>query len=267
MKRIGVMFAVAVLVAGVILGVGSVSSLFIASAQPTPLAEAGASMTRPVLVELFTSEGCSSCPPADALLAQIAQQQPNAIVLSEHVTYWNHLGWRDPFSSDESTDRQSAYVASMGLNSSYTPQMVVDGRYEFVGSDGHAAVQALRRAATAEQVPVAISNLTLSADHHVHFDVEAGEAETAATLFAVLAQDEGSEHVENGENGGKTLRHVQIARRFQKIASVRRGSPFHGSQSMDLPEPVAGSGWHLVVFLQKGPGGAILGAASQSVPL
>jgi hypothetical protein len=267
MKRIGAMFAVTVLIAGVILGVGSVSSRLIVSAQPVSLHGPEASSSGPVFVELFTSEGCSSCPPADALLAQIAQQQPNAIVLSEHVTYWNHLGWRDPFSSQESTDRQSAYVASMGLESSYTPQMVVNGQYEFVGNDGHAAAQALRRAATAEQVPVTISNLTLSADHHVHFDVEAGEAKTEASLFAVLAQDEGSEHVANGENGGKTLRHVQIARRFQRIASVRKGSPFHGSQSMDLPEAIAGSGWHLVVFLQQEPGRPILGATSQPIHL
>src|SRR5882757_3736896 len=265
MKRIGVMLAIAVLTAIGIFTVGPVSSRFIALAQPAPTYAENAGSSGPVLVELFTSEGCSSCPPADALLAQIAQQQPNTIVLSEHVTYWNHLGWRDPFSSRESTDRQSAYVASMGLNSSYTPQMIVNGQYEFVGNDGSAATQALRRAATVERVPIRISNLALSADRHVHFDVDVGEAKTVASLFAVLAQDEGSEHVANGENGGKTLRHVQIARRFQQIASVRKGSPFHGNQSMDLPEPIAGSGWHLVVFLQQGPGRPILGAASQPI--
>jgi hypothetical protein len=265
MKRIGVMFAIAVLIATGIFTVGPVSSRFTALAQPASTYLENAGSAASVLVELFTSEGCSSCPPADALLAQIAQQQPNVIVLSEHVTYWNHLGWRDPFSSQESTDRQAAYVALMGLNSSYTPQMVVNGRYEFVGSDGSAAMQALKRAATTEQVPIRIANVTLSADRHVHFDVEVGEVKMETALFAVLAQDEGSEHVANGENGGKTLRHVQIARRFQQVASIRKGSSFHGSQSMDLPEPVAGSGWHLVVFLQQGPGRPIIGAAVQPI--
>ncbi len=219
----------------------------------------------PVFVELFTSEGCSSCPPADALLGQIAQQQPDAIVLSEHVTYWNHDGWRDPFSSEESTARQAAYVSKMGLGSSYTPQMVVNGQYEFVGSDGRAAAQAIKQAALGDRVAVHLSDVVRSADHRVHFNVEVAAVKTDAVLVAVMAQDEGVQHVSNGENGGRTLRHVRIARSLQQVAKIAKGSGYHGSPSINLPEPIAGSGWHLVVFLQQGSGGPIVGAASQAI--
>jgi hypothetical protein len=240
----------------------SVCVLSTLCAEPASATPPGSS---PVLVELFTSEGCSSCPPADDLLAEIEKKVPNAIVLSEHVTYWNNGGWQDPFSSEDSTIRQADYVDRMGLSSSYTPQMVVGGRYEFVGSDARAAAQAILRASNEVRVPVGITDPMVSAGGRVTFAVETGTVQSSSQLFVVVAQDEGTKHVSNGENGGHTLRHVQIARSFLQAAKLKSGASYSGRLTVELPEAIAGSGWHLVVFLEQGRGGPILGAASVGV--
>jgi hypothetical protein len=224
-----------------------------------------ADMNHPVFVELFTSEGCSSCPPADDLLAQIEQKIPNVVVLSEHVTYWNNGGWHDPFSSTESTSRQADYVDHLGLSSSYTPQMVVNGTHEFVGSDARAAAQAIAQASQQAGVPVRISGLMVDASRDVSLQVDTGAVRSASQLFAVAAQDEGTKHVSNGENGGHTLRHVMIARTFVDGGKIRSGGSYSGRLTVKLPDAISGSGWHLVVFLQQGRGGPILGAASAAV--
>ena len=125
---------------------------------------ANANSLTPVVVELFTSEGCSSCPPADLLLQKLDKQPiPDAqlIVLSEHVDYWNHIGWTDPFSSAAYSERQNTYGNRLRLESVYTPQMVVDGSDEFVGNDSHEATKAFEKAAARTKIPVRISGATL----------------------------------------------------------------------------------------------------------
>ena len=116
----------------------------------------------PVLLELFTSEGCSSCPPADRLLEILDQKQPvvgaDLIVLSEHVDYWDRLGWKDPFSTSQYTARQQEYTNKFKLDGVYTPQLVVDGRFGLVGSDGRGASSAIQRALRERKIPMAISN-------------------------------------------------------------------------------------------------------------
>ena len=123
--------------------------------------QAASSSTTPVIVELFTSEGCSSCPPADTLLSRYVKNSPvpgvEIIALGEHVDYWNHNGWADPFSSVQFSQRQSDYSHAFRLDSVYTPQIIVDGRAQLVGSDGDAAEAAIRRAARLPHAAVSVA--------------------------------------------------------------------------------------------------------------
>src|SRR5271165_4987127 len=198
MGRIGI------LVASSLAGILSLSVISRTGSGREYKAVEAAGAKAPVLVELFTSESCSSCPPADRLLARIRDSEPSVIVLSEHVTYWDGLGWKDPYSSLESTERQRDYVERMGLNSSYTPQMVVNGQFEFIGSDASSAAKAIQEASAHFTVPVSITGPKSTGDS-VSFEIETGAVTKNAQLIVVLAQDEGIEQVAHGENGGSTL--------------------------------------------------------------
>jgi hypothetical protein len=213
------------------------------------LVASGASQPRaPVLVELFTSEGCSSCPPADRLLEYL---DPQAIVLSEHVDYWNHDGWKDPFSLPVFTRRQEAYSRRFDLESAYTPEMVVDGETEFNGADGRRALAAISAADRRSKAEVRISRIGAG------LLVEVGTPPASADILLILAQDSGTSEVSAGENNGRRLHHVAIVRSIRKIGSVKRGAGF--SREIGLP-PDAGSG-RIVVFLQESDQGRVVGAA------
>lgn len=162
----------------------------------------------PVLVELFTSEGCSSCPPADHLLERL---DPQAIVLSEHVNYWNHQGWKDPFSASIFTQRQEAYDRWFGLESVYTPEMVVDGETEFNGADGRRALAEISQADRRPKAQVRISRTGAS------LRMEVGKPPASAAIFLILAQDSEMSDVTGGENEGHRLHHVAIVRNIRKI--------------------------------------------------
>ncbi len=156
-----------------------------------------------VIVELFTSEGCSSCPPADALLRQINLKQTNAgqlmVGISEHVTYWNDLGWKDPFSSAEFTDRQNVYASRLSPEGPYTPQMVVNGREQFVGGDADALQKALRDEAQRTHLDVTILSSRLSSSGlDVKFSV-AGETARPLDIIAVVTDDADRSNVLRGE--------------------------------------------------------------------
>lgn len=218
----------------------------------------------PVLVELFTSEGCSDCPPADALLAELDAKQPvvgaEAIVLSEHVTYWNHLGWRDPFSLDVATQRQENYVRQLGLDSAYTPQAVVDGVIQFVGSDGRAMLAAVTKAAAKPKMSLAIENARW--DHGVVRFAVRGEKVSGMNIVAVVAANATHSEVARGENAGRTLHHTAVVRVLKEMdGGVADGRPL----SIGLSGPVSGADgeMRLVVFATESRDGRVIAAAEQ----
>jgi hypothetical protein len=226
-------------------------AIFALSSKPAAVSAAGDGNTRqPVLVELFTSEGCSSCPPADAVLAKLDATQPvagaEAIVLSEHVTYWDRLGWRDPFSLEAMTQRQQQYASHFGTDEVYTPQVVVDGTAQLVGSDERGVRQAVAKAATVAKEELSIGDAQWDAGGSIHFTVQGksnGEAKT--TLVAALAEDTAQSQVSRGENAGRNLRHVAIVRVMQEM-----GGGAEDGRTLTLAAPSASHGGpiRLVVF-------------------
>lgn len=222
----------------------------------------------PVLVELFTSEGCSDCPPADALLMELDSKQfvpgVEAIVLSEHVTYWNHLGWRDPFSLDAMTQRQEEYVRRFSLDSAYTPQAVVDGSSQFVGSDGRAMLAAVSKAAAKPKMNLFIENARL--DHgSVRFALR-GDTIKGSKLIAVLAASATHSEVARGENAGRTLHHTAVVRVLKEMDGREAdGRPLTLDSSKSQQLASTDGEMRLVVFAIDSRSGHVIGAAQQSV--
>ncbi len=223
-----------------------------------PSAPADAPPPTPVLVELFTSEGCSSCPPADSLLRELEARQPvpgvEVIPLGFHVDYWDDLGWKDRFSSRDYTRRQQEYRVRFGLDSVYTPQMVVDGRVQFVGNDSAAAFDAIRRAA---RDPKPAIGLRRTSDGKLQIDV--GRSPRRADVLLVITEDNLSTSVGAGENRGRNLRHTGVVRSLTRIGSTNDG---RFQASVPIPSPSAGQELRAVVFLQRGTAGEVMAAAS-----
>ncbi len=181
-----------------------------------------------ILVELFTSQGCSSCPPADRVLAQLDQQPLPGIefvVLSEHVDYWNRLGWNDPYSSAALTDRQQRYGQRFFLDGVYTPQAVVHGQTQLVGSDSAKLLAAARQAAAKPQISLTITDFE-RANGSIKGRI-AGAIPPKTTLFAALAFDPAPTAVPRGENSGRQLAHVAVVRRLVNL---------HPSGNFDLED-------------------------------
>jgi hypothetical protein len=242
-----------------------VSLRYIRAASPVTGASNDDTSRTPVLVELFTSEGCSSCPPADALLERLDRSQPvsgaELIVLSEHVDYWNDIGWKDPFSSHEYSERQSAYAAQFGLGSIYTPQMVVDGHFELVGSDERRATQAIESATKVSKIPVSIS-LTDERTTTVH--IETGRLPPAipaesASVFLAIADNSDESHVSRGENAGRTLKHVAVLRNLIRIGTVDKTAGFSRDMKVDLNAKNPRN-LRIAVIVQEAAAGRVWGA-------
>jgi hypothetical protein len=226
-----------------------------------------------VLVELFTSEGCSSCPPADALLQKLLTQQPVAgaeiIALEEHVDYWNHDGWIDPYSSAEWTQRQSEYGTFFG-NGAYTPELVVDGTRQFVGSNQQEALAEIAKASSTAKTEVSITPGKPDSGRSQHFTVTAAKLATngdVAEIWLAVTEDGLHSSVERGENAGRVLNHVATLRSLRKIGVT--GANGFDTFTQDVTVKFD-SRWNLEnvrvsVFMQAKKNREIVGAASTKV--
>lgn len=210
---------------------------------------------RPVIVELFTSLGCSDCPPADSMLARVRDKIPGVLVLDLHVTYWNTLSWRDPYSLPEVDQRQRDYAARTGGQQVYTPQAVVDGQQPFIGSNAHAMVDALNKArasvATDPGIPLTIGNRAQG----ITVQVGAGSGKGTVWLFGFDPDHKTAVH--GGENAGATIQEVNVVR------SITRLGAWHG-ESLQL-NARAPAGTSFAVILQR-TDGTVLGAAASQAP-
>ena len=211
---------------------------------------------RPILVELFTSEGCSSCPPADALLAELASR-PDVLALSFHVDYWDRLGWKDPFSSHEATQRQDRYATLLDLATVYTPQIVVDGGWQAVGSDRADVEHALDLARRDRQeVPITLG----LAQGQAQIKLGPGSDAAAASVLLIGFDLRHVTAVKRGENAGRTLPHVDVVRGVEEIA---RYSGTAGA----IAAPIRWNCDRIAVVLQATDGRVLGVAVSDAEPL
>jgi hypothetical protein len=209
---------------------------------------------RPTVVELFTSQGCSSCPPADALLAELASR-PDILALSFHVDYWDRLGWKDPFSSPQATTRQHRYAALLDLATVYTPQIVVDGHWQAVGSERGEIRHALAKAAAD---PVAIPLALAITGRQATARIGSGAGRETASLLLVGFDRRHVTAIKAGENGGRKLAYVDVVRSVRDLGRVSGETA-----TADLADDWQGE---RIAALLQAEDGRILGAAVVDLP-
>jgi hypothetical protein len=194
----------------------------------------------PILIELFTSEGCSSCPPADAVLARLHEKRPDLVVLSEHVDYWNNLGWRDPFSARLFTERQEGYGGRV-----YTPQVMVDGRVDVLGSDEQGIVKAAEAASAEPHGTVAVA----ARGKGLHIGVKDLPKHGPAQVFVAVLEDGLVSKVLHGENEGRTLSHTAVVRSLKGAGSIAAtAASWEGD--VEIPTDPAWKHTRVAVFVQ-----------------
>ena len=259
--------------AATVIAASAIAGTFWLSAGAAPawrVSDGAGEGTGPVVVELFTSEGCSSCPPADTFLSDLTAAGADGvtlIALSEHVDYWNRLGWVDPFSSAAFTARQREYAESLSSDV-YTPQMVVDGRWQFVGSDRRAAATAVRDRASVAKLAVTVGAQVSEGKARVHMQIlPAGPAVIPdADVLVALTEDGLTSSVTAGENAGRRLPHVAVTRTLMKVGRTKRGA---SSGAFDASPPLdphwALARMHVVALVQARADGTIVGAASAPI--
>ena len=227
----------------------------------------------PVVVELFTSEGCSTCPPADSLLAQLDSRQPlssvEVIAIEEHVDYWDQQGWKDPFSSILWTSRQNDYANVLNSGGAYTPEMVVDGKAEFVGSRGGTALKEIEKAAGIEKTKVELSEIQVEQNKSFTFKVNVEKPLNLTpkdTPEVILAVTESGLHssVKAGENNGKELQHSAVLRELKALGAAGKNGQegFSSRPTVKLDSSWKIENLRLIVFVQERKSRRILGAAA-----
>ncbi len=208
----------------------------------------------PVVVELFTSQGCSSCPPADAYLGKLADRH-DILPLAFHVNYWDYIGWKDPFASNIATERQYSYGHALGLNMVYTPQMVIGGTHDAVGSDENAVSRAIEMDASRPKLKLTVVRDAAGA---YRVEIPAGTAGSTATVWLALFDHAHKTPVARGENSGSTLVEYNIVREWRKIGDWKGQAE---QIALNLT-PESDEYDACAVVVQEGGYGAIRGAAS-----
>jgi hypothetical protein len=225
----------------------------------------------PILVELFTSEGCSSCPPADLFLQKLDGQPIDGaelIVLSEHVDYWNHDGWKDPYSSGAFTERQTNYSTRFHLDTIYTPQMVVDGSHQLSGGDAQEAQKAITASLGVTKIPVRISELSLDASR-LRVRVETGALDSSyhvqsAEVYVAVALNHAESQVLRGENANRRLTHTAVVKKLFKIGKIKVGEQFAHEVELKIDSGADRHNLRVVAFLQDPASGKVVGATMRT---
>jgi hypothetical protein len=234
----------------------AVYGLLLLSAQFATRAKSEERTSRgPSVVELYTSQGCSSCPPADAVLGELASM-PNTIALAFHVDYWNGLGWPDHYSLPTATERQRVYTRSLGLSSAFTPQAVVDGRASFVGSDKTRILSAMSESANSVPVMLQVTDGSLRAHLPERADHSSYAVYAAAYLPHALTP------VGRGENSGRTLQEFNIVRQFRSMGTWKGQASDFSARLDSFPADAA----YVAVLVQREPQGIIVGSAKIELP-
>lgn len=232
-------------------------AILAAALAPVAVALSGAALadeaatSGPVLVELFTSQGCSSCPPADQLLGELSRR-PGVVAIGFHVDYWDYIGWKDPFAGPWATQRQRSYAHSLGLHMVYTPQVVIDGRADAVGSDRATVDRLIERAAATPKLPI-----RLETDGGMyHLVLPQTKLEGPATIWMAVFDPKQRTAVARGENSGRDLTDYNVVRTLHRLAS------WDGSATrLDVDiDTFMGKGQGCAILVQADNEGAILAA-------
>jgi hypothetical protein len=251
--------AVAILLAGLAGGFG----LHAADTASASRAPGG----RPILLELFTSEGCSSCPTVDVWAERLDRLQPiqgaEIIVLSEHVNYWDQDGWKDPFSSEQLTARQFGYEQTMGIGSAYTPQVILNGDQELKVQNSNAQIrETFEKAAMQPMLPVNLASVTVGAGALTgRVAVDATSDKRGGDVFVAVALDRTQTDVLAGENGGKKLTNIGVVKDLVQVGKLEKGKKFEESFTVKLWPGADAGNLRVVAFVQSKDLGKVMGAA------